>query len=436
MSLKYYNASMEYAPDTLKQTYENDYNAILDATFDNAHNVAYDEIEYEQTYGELDFATIHRVRVDTIVNFNTGIYLGDDYKTFVFPPEFNVETYYGMKFRWKNNYWLAINTNTYGTLANTVEVRRCNNILRFFSLQGEKIFEPCIMDYTLRFTKNEDTKEIMVGKAEQKMWFQRNKRTENFKPNMRFLFGTPNQRVAYRIYGAGLKNYMNDESDNDYSPTLSEVYMQASQINPSIDDLQGGYADAAIAKAEIILSRSNFNLEIGDSALINAQAFIGTDYADSSSIYWFTSNDKIVSLNEPNEPMNDITVTANNLGSATIVARLDSTDIVANLVVTVVEKDAQDNFELIVSPNEDYVYQGESRTYEVGLYKNGIRENVDITFSDITTKVPLDKYEIKLGDNNSFTIYNKGMYMKAPVIVRCTYGNLNKDINIALRGLF
>lgn len=138
MSLKYYNATDKIRQPNPKASYYADYAAIMDFGFDNAPNVVYDEVEYEQTYGENDFVTLDRVRVDTILDYNTGIILGDDYKNFVFAPDFPIQPYYGMKFRWKDSYWLVINTNSYASMATSAEVRRCNNVLRFFDNNGEE----------------------------------------------------------------------------------------------------------------------------------------------------------------------------------------------------------------------------------------------------------------------------------------------------------
>ena len=187
MSLKYYNATDKIRQPNPKASYHADYTAMMDFGFDNAPNVVYDEVEYEQTYGENDFVKLDKVRVDTILDYNTGIILGDDYKNFVFAPDFPIQPYYGMKFRWKDSYWLVINTNSYASMATSAEVRRCNNVLRFFDNNGERIYEPCIMDYTLRFANNEDTMTITVGNGEQKVWCQRNKRTSQIQANDRFM---------------------------------------------------------------------------------------------------------------------------------------------------------------------------------------------------------------------------------------------------------
>ena len=82
MSYKYYESTNKIRTPNPKESYYQDYAAILDSTFDNAANVVYDEIEYEENYGMRNFKSIDRVRVDTVLEYNTGIILGDDYKTF------------------------------------------------------------------------------------------------------------------------------------------------------------------------------------------------------------------------------------------------------------------------------------------------------------------------------------------------------------------
>ena len=66
MSLKYYNATDKIRQPNPKASYYADYAAMMDFGFDNAPNVVYDEVEYEQTYGENDFVKLNRVRVDTM----------------------------------------------------------------------------------------------------------------------------------------------------------------------------------------------------------------------------------------------------------------------------------------------------------------------------------------------------------------------------------
>lgn len=428
-NLKYYDAAQKIRQPNPKASYYADYNAILDFSFDNAPNVVYDEIEYEKTYGENDFVTINKVRVDTILNYNTGIILGDDYKMFIFNSDFPVEPYYGMKFRWQGSYWLVINTNSYASVPNTAEVRRCNNVLRFFDKDGSKIYEPCIMDYTLRFANNEDTKEIIVGNGEQKIWCQRNKRTTLIKANDRFLFGTPEQRVSFRVYGGGTKNYMNGTTMDDNSPTITEFYVDHYETNPLFDDFKNGFADAYLNEVTIKIEDVVNSLNVGESAVLSAKVYKGTKEMTDINVLWKSSDNAIIEIS-------DNIITAKQIGSAIITAYIENTSIESSVDIDVLEEPTMDTIELIVDPNVDYVLQNRSQQFVIYLYKNGIKQPDSISFADMSTNIPVGKYTIEVNDEHSFTLFNKGMYMNAPVIVRCMCGEIILDIKIKLRGLY
>ena len=429
MSLKYYNATDKIRQPNPKASYYADYAAIMDFGFDNAPNVVYDEIEYEQTYGENDFVKLDKVRVDTILDYNTGIILGDDYKNFVFAPDFPIQPYYGMKFRWKDSYWLVINTNSYASMATSAEVRRCNNVLRFFDNNGERIYEPCILDYTLRFANNEDTMTITVGNGEQKVWCQRNKRTVQIKANDRFLFGTPEQRVAFRLYGGGAKNYLNAITMDDNSPTITEFYLDHYEINPLFDDLENGFADAYLNEVTIKINNLSSSLSVGESDVLEASVYKGNKEIADVDIIWSISDDNVLDIN-------DNIITAKSIGSATITASIKDTSITSSVSIDVSDTPIVDEYELIINPNINYVLQNTSQQFSVYLYKNGIKQDDAISFSDISSGIPVGKYTIVVDDDNSFTLYNNGMYMNNPVVIKCVSGATIKEFNIMLRGLY
>lgn len=231
MSLKYYSAYNATRVGTPAQSYRDDFTAIQDLAFDNAPNVYYgdseDCVEYEYEYGSNLFKPISMVRVDDVVEYNTGLYSTDDFKVFIFKNEFveaNKFTY-GSKFKWKKNIWLVTSSNILNGVAHSVEVRRCNNVARFYDEWGNKIYEPCIMDITLRFTRNNTTQPIITSNGEQKLWLQRNNRTVHIKGNQRFLFGPKESRVAYKVYASGSKDYINTETNDGALSSLVSVFI-------------------------------------------------------------------------------------------------------------------------------------------------------------------------------------------------------------------
>ena len=381
MALKYYEANSKIRQPNPKASYYADYDAIIDMGFENAPNIVYDEIEYEQTYGKNDFRFINRVRVDTVLEYNTGIILGDDYKTFIFDSNFKVEPYVVMKFRWKDNYWLVINTNSVVSVPTSAEVRRCNNVLRFFDKLGQKIYEPCILDYTLRFSNNHDTAEIITGKGEQKIWAQRNTRVSILKPNDRFLFGTPEQRVSFRIYGGGIKNYLNGSTMDDNSPSLSEFYVEHYELNPEFDDLKNGFANAYLNEVRVEISNQKTTLNVGEQDVLTTKVYKGTNEIKGTSILWKTMNSKVATVKNG-------VVTATGVGKTTITATIEGTDISTSINVSVVSEPQEVTYELLIEPSIDYVLQGRAQKFFVNLYKNGIKQNDRVYFADMSVGVP------------------------------------------------
>lgn len=430
MALRYYDAASVVRTKNPKESYYNDYEAMSDLLFENAPNVVYNEIEYEQTYGELDFAIAEKIRTDVILDYNTGIILSDDHQTFYFPTDFPIEPYYGMKFRWKGSYWLVINTSNLNSMVTSAEVRRCNNVLRFYDKDGKRTTEPCIMDYTLRFANNKMTAPITFGNGEQKIWCQRNKRSELIRPNDRFLFGTPNQRVSFRVYAGGTKNYMNNITEDDNSPTITEFYVNHYEANPLFDDLKDGFANAYFNEIHIKIDDLINKISPGAECELTASVYKAGDIIEAD-LNWSSDKEDIVSVV-------DNKLIANKIGKATITATLDNDDrITDSFVVEVTDDDIEDKYEIIISPDNLTVLQETSKQFSVALYKNGVKQNNKITIRNMTDKSMSLNYEITGGEDNTFTVENKRMCLDYPVIVECSCDNIIVEtFEIELGGLY
>lgn len=428
--MKYYEAYNEVRTKVPKQSYKEDYDAILAMTFDNAPNVIYEEIEFEYEYGSNEFTPIPKVRVDNIVNYTSSMVVdADDFKTFIFMPDFpNLKQ--GMKFKWGKNYWLVISTNVYEGLANSAEVRRCNNVLRYFDEYGNKIYEPCIIDTTLRFTKNVETPPITIGSNEEKIWCQRNERTALIKPNDKFLFGMPNQRICFRVYGAGTKNVLNTETMNDLSPSLTEIYIHHYQYNKELDDLVEGFANAYTYKFSVDINDAPTAYKIGDEGTLSATVYKGNN-TFATNISWCSSNEKAIIID------NNGNYKAIGIGQAQITAYMtENKSITKSIDVKIEETISEDVYDIVISPDIDYILQGETVSFQAYLYKNGTKQEDAFVIEDVSVDVPRANYSISILNGNEFKIENKTKYMKKPVLVRCTSGEHQKVISVLLRGLY
>lgn len=431
MTLKYYNAySKGSYTKRPKDSYINDFSAIMAHSFDNAANIFYNEIQFEIDYGSNEFITIPEVRVDSVTDYNTSMLVNsDEYKIFIFKANFPSPEY-GMKFKWKNNYWLVINVVDKESMAVSCEVRRCNNVLRFFDENGNKIYEPCIMDTTLRFTNNIDTPPITTGKQERRIWCQRNSRTTTIRPNDKFLFGAPNQRYAIRLYAGGMKNDLNTRTMDDTSPTLTEFYFQHYQINPEYDDLEGGFANAYLNDFKVTIDNENTMLKINQTGRFTATVTKNNNVIDKPVI-WTSSNTDVLTVDS------DGNYNALYEGNSTItVSMADNDSITSTMVIKVDSNPAPASYEIDVSPDKYYVLQDRQTQYNCYLYLNGERLEDKFEFIDVSVNVPRDKYKIQIDDGNHFTIFNYGMYMNYPIIIKCISGEHVKNIEITLRGLY
>ena len=427
MAMKYYNATQAFRTTNPTKAYRDDFVAISEQTFDNAPNVKYNEIEYEVHYGKRDFKPIPMVRVEPVVNYNTGIQVGDDYQVFIFTPDFP-EPYYGMKFKWGRNYYLVINVDKGSGLSTSAEVRRCNNTLRFFDENGNKIYEPCILDQVLRFTNNNDTMTIVTGKAEQYIWCQRNSRTIKIKPNDRFLFGVPEQRIGFRVYAGGFGNSLNTITGDDNSPTLTQFYVEEYEMNYQTDDIENGFANAERFEYSIDISENNTHFDVGATADLSSTVYRGKEVVEEE-ILWCSSNDEIISIDG-----NKLTALAP--GEVTLSAiMVDNKHVFGSMTVTVLDDSAEPNYDILINPDINYVLEKEEITITATLYKNGIEQDDSLEIVDISEGVPRDNYQLFV-DGNTFTIINKKKYLLKPIKVRCSNDKKSKEFAFTLRGLY
>lgn len=427
MAMKYYNASQAFRTTNPTQAYYDDFVAISDQTFDNAPNVKYNEIQYEAHYGQRDFKPIPMVRVEPVVNYNTGIQVGDDFQVFIFTPDFP-KPYYGMKFKWGKNYYLVINVDKGSGLSTSAEVRRCNNTLRFFDENGNKIYEPCILDQVLRFTNNNDTMTIVTGKAEQYIWCQRNSRTVKIKPNDRFLFGVPEQRIGFRIYAGGFGNSLNTITGDDNSPTITQFYVEEYEMNYQTDDIENGFANANRFEYSIDLSENNTYFDVGVTSTLSATIYQGDTIVDEK-VLWKSSNEEIATIE-------DGILTTLTPGEVTLYARMaDNQHIYGSINITVLDDSTEAKYDILINPDINYVLEKEELAVTATLYKNGIAQDVALQIVDVSEGVPKDNYKIIVNDN-TFTIINKKKYLSKPIKIRCSYNDIEKIFDFTLRGLY
>jgi len=224
MALTFYNSYLEIAT-TPKDGYLEHLQATIDDQFDNAINVF--TIGEELTFGTKTFTNID-ARVESSIRSETGTRLSDDFKKLVF--QYNTHaTGIGYRYSFANNYWLGINADNILSPTNSVQVRRCNNTMKWFDENDVLYSEPCVFDYDLRDTTFDYDKQQNIVSGELKAWVQDNTTSSKIKINQRFIFNG----YAYVV------NNINKQSiENLYTFTFTEVVVDVN------DDLINNIANA------------------------------------------------------------------------------------------------------------------------------------------------------------------------------------------------
>lgn len=426
MELKYFSAKKPFNK-TPKESYRNDFIEIFNNSIDNAPNY-FDDIEVEKEYGTKDFI-FTQARVDSVINPSTGYKYGDDYKNFIFSPT-DTKTFIGRLLRWKGSYWLAINANTYESFSNACICRRCNNFLRWIDDDGNKILEPCIIDYNIMESGDYAGRDLTTISGFEKIWCQRNNRTIQIKPNQRFLFGSSINPTCYKVYGNGIRNFLNSSTGDNNSPSVTEITVGGNYSNKDTDDFENLIADAYKNEYSIIINQDNIKQLVGFKTQLTAEVKKNNEIINDKSIIWRSNNKKVCSIDEEGN------LDCLSLGSCIITAYLyDNPDIKYSINIDVLENIESEYFVSVNAENynyENYILQGDTVIYNCILYKNAIPQDDTFNFELLTNAKNTD-YKFSIIDGNHFSITNnKKSTEKLDVI--CTTGEYIYEHIVSLKG--
>jgi len=237
MPYKYFNVS---PPITTGCIILNEFQSFVNQQFYNAPDAFVVSEEYpvaSGSYIDVD------VRINRGISTYTGEKLGDDYKNLYFR-DLAHATAVGVKYFFNNNYWLVINSEIIKNFAAGCTIRRANNMLRWCDTDGTMLNEPCIIDYEISRPRDEmGTNEPVTPAGYIKIFAQLNDKTKKIKGNQRFLFGPVENRVCMRVFGNGVRNFLNQQTLNDESASLLELQVGGHYVNEQTDDLVNGIAD-------------------------------------------------------------------------------------------------------------------------------------------------------------------------------------------------
>jgi hypothetical protein len=422
MGYKYYN--LVSASATAKDTLIEGFQALLNQQFSIASD--YFEIGEETIFGSNIYSNIG-VRVTGAISSTTSEKLGDDFKTILFK-DLTYPVAIGRKYFFDNNYWITIFTEAIKNLAQSCTVRRANNALRWVDVNGNYFEEPCSIEYSIKRPsdsvgiENPVTPEGFIS-----LYTQLNDNTKKIRDNQRFLFGNDENWEAYRVYGNGTRNFLNNQTYDNESCRLLLLYLGVCAVNNDTDDIINGIADKYKNVYSVSASPTSIVGNIGNSFQISSYVTMN-DVPATDPLIYSSSASSIASVSGSG------LVTLVNSGSAIInISMLDNISASA-IVSIVVSASAVMPYEIRVTPSSGLILEGATNTFEVYGYIGGVQQADAFIFVVANSYVPSDHYVFNIVDDNHFAVFNKEMYLNYPLTITATSGSYIKDIDINLRG--
>jgi hypothetical protein len=425
MAYKYLDASlsMHHAP---KDVYTEQFQSILTQDFENSFD--WYTIQEELVVGSKELSDI-TVRINHIVQSKTSTQKGDDFKLILFS-DISKELGIGYLYYFDNNYWISINTEKIKNLAATCTVRMCNNTLRWIDDFGAKHSEPCFIDYQIK--ENRDYggggSTIVTPFGVIEVVSQLNARTNTIRPNQRFLFGNTNSWHGYRVFGGGINSYNNLKTMDNTSAGIVGLTMQVDYVNSDTDDLTNGIAiDNDKAIYQLSIYPDSISGGVAQTVQLTATVLLNGIQV-SRDITWSTSNALKATVSTTG------LVTFLATGSCTITATIEDNSSVSDTCAVTVGASPIDTYQILITPDKNYILEGDSQIFHVKLYKGTTDQSASFIFSVNGGSVPIENYLYNTLDTNSFSVTNLKRCLTDTLDITCTSGIYNKILQINLKG--
>lgn len=369
------------------------------------------------------------VRINNVISPTTTDNVEDDFKKLIFK-ELDHSVDLGRMYYFDSNYWITINVDKIKTLSQTVVIRRCNNVLRWIDEQTGALYEvPCSLSYLINENRDYSTagSAIVVPSGMITAYFQVNSKTNTIKPNQRFLFGNSSNWTAYRVEGGGINNFNNQQTANNNSVGFGRLSLAVDYLNAQVDDLTNGIANAYTNAYVLELNQSSISGSIGQTVQLLATVTLNGETV-TRSLFWSSSDSTKASVNSSG------LVTFVASGSATITCSVQNNSSVTDTCNATIVGSPVDNYQVVVSPDKNYVLESKEQTWNVYLYKNGVQQADIFTFTIDANSVPSENYTFTVLGDNSFKIKNIERFLTDNLEITATSGLYSKTITVLLRG--
>lgn len=427
MAYKYLTAYSSIANITPKQSYIDLFQETLNQQFKNSSD--WFTIQEETPFASKSYSNID-VRINHLINAETGIKLGDDWKSILFSNVTHT-TQIGMLYNFDNNIWITTNTESIKNLAASATVKRCNEIMRWLDQKTGAIYsEPCSIDYLIKEPRDYATagSALVTPSGYIQIKVQFNDRTNLIRPNQRFLFGNSKNWTAYKIVGTGVNNLNRLKTNDELSVGIILLEAVANFVNYETDDITNGIADTGQNVYTLSLDQSSISGSIGQIVKLTATVTLNNDIV-TVPLTWISSDITKATVNSSGL----VTMLAN--GVANITVNISNSPVNAVSVATI-SITPTPNKTILIVPNQNFVYEHSTQNFSVYLYINDIVQSDTLTFTCNPNGIPSTNYTFSTVDGNHFSVKNIEKFLTANLKITCTSGSNSKILDIQLKGVW
>lgn len=383
-------------------------------------------IQEETSVGSGVFENID-VRISHVINAETGLKLGDDWKTVLFK-EVDHTIELGKYYIFDGSTWLTTNTEIIKNLTATCTIRRCNNTLRWLDEPtGAYYEEPCCIEYLVKEPRDYATQgsPFMTPGGFLHILTQFNEKTNLINENQRFLFGNLNHWTGYKVIGTGLNDFQNMQTFDNASAKVLVVDMAANFIDNQLDDVANGIANVYKNTYTLVLDKTIASGSPGGMVKLTGAVTLNGTSVDRN-LEWNSSNTIIATVSSG-------CVVLKATGSCVVTANIENNSVSASCAITVSGSPAINNT-VKITPDKNYVLEGSTTTYAVYLYKNDVLQADTFTISCNGNAVPSTSYTFLQTDGNHFSILNNTRDLNSYLTIQATSGSNAKTFDVMLRG--
>lgn len=425
MAYKHLTSSLLITGKSPKEDYIDLFQETLNQQFYNSSD--WWTVQEETSQGSKTYTNID-VRISHLINAETGLKMGDDWKTVLFK-EIDHAIEVGKQYIFDENTWLTINTEKIKNLTGTCTIRRCNNTLRWVEEStGIYYEEPCCIEYMVKEPRDYATggSPFITPGGFLHITLQFNERTNKIKQNQRFMFGNPQHWTCYKVIGTGINDFRNETTYDNGSAKLLILDLVANFVNDELDDIVNGIADTKTNLYQISLNIPSASGKVGDTVQLVANVLYNGNTTDRTLV-WETSDSKVATVDA-----NGL-VTLKKIGTCIITAGIENNS--ANATCAIVVNTSPVSVEEVrISPDKNYVLEGSTDTFAVYLFTNNVQETDVFNITCDGNGIPQKHYVFQQIDGNHFSIKNNLRFLTTALTITCVSGTNTKTIDINLRG--